>query len=192
MDKHLITSFRSSVKNWWVSLIVGIISIVLSIVCAFTPMAAFATLSLFLVISFLIGGISEIAFAVSNRKRLDHWGWMFAMGIIDLIFATTVLCNPLLAPLILSYLIAFWILLQSIWGIGMSLHLQAKGNGWGWLLSLSILGVLTSLLLFLRPEVVILFTAYILSFGFLCYGIFRIYLSFKIKSLEKYLSENKE
>lgn len=193
MDKHLLSSFRSNVKNWWVSLIVGIIAVVLGLVCPFTPIATFATLSLFFVISFFVGGISEIAFAISNRAVIKNWGWILAMGIIDFIFAIVLLSNPLLAPLILSYLIAFWLLLQSIWSVGMSLDLQSiKGSGWGWLLALSILGVLASLLLLFRPEVAALFTVYILSLGFFCYGIFRIYLAVRLKSLDKYLPKDED
>lgn len=193
MNKHLLSSFRSNVKHWWISLIVGIIAVALGLACLFTPILAFATLSLLFVISFFIGGISDIAFAIANRYTLKNWGWILAVGIINLIFATILVTNPLLAPLILSYLIAFWLLLQSIWGLGMSFDLQSvRGSGWGWFLALSILGVLASLLLLFRPEVAALFTVYILSMGLFCYGIFRIYLSIRLKSLEKYLPEEED
>jgi len=98
-----------------------------------------------------------------------------------------------LAPLMLCYLIAFWIMLQSMWGIGISFDLQSlKESGWGWLLALSILGVFASVLLLFQPQVAGLFAAYIISFGFIVYGILRIYLAFRLKSLNKYLSDDRK
>lgn len=189
--KYQESLFRRNVKHWWVSLIIGIISVALGIICPFTPIAAFATLTVLFIAAFLLGGISEIVFAISNNKTLKNWGWILTMGIVDLAFAIILLVNPLLAPVILCYLIGFWILFQSIGGIGMSLNLYfARVNSWGWAMALSILGVLLALLLLFRPEVVVLFTIYILSLGFLCYGIFRIYISIKMKSFEKNLPKD--
>lgn len=193
MENHLLSSFKKAVKYWWVSLLVGIIAVVLGIVCMFTPFTTFTALALLFVCSFFVGGISEIAFAIANKDTIKNWGWTLAVGIIDFIFAIILLMNLELAPLMLAYLIAFWIMLQSFWGIGMSFELQPiKGSGWGWLLALSILGVIASILLLFQPAVAGLFAAYIVAFGFLAYGIFRIYLAFRLKTLHKYFPDNKE
>lgn len=190
MKNHLLSSFQKAIKHWWVSLIVGIVALVLGIICMFTPLATFAALTFVFVISFFIGGISEIAFAITNRDSMRNWGWTLAMGIIDLIFAIILLNNMSLAPLMLCYLVAFWILLQSMWGVGMSSDLQSfKGSGWGWLLALSILGIIAAILLLFQPEVAGIFAVYIVAFAFIAYGILRIYLSYRLKSLEKYLPE---
>jgi len=191
MENHLFKSFKKAVKYWWVSLLLGIIAVVLGIICMFTPFTTFTALTLLFICSFLVGGIAEIIFAISNKDSIKNWGWTLAVGIIDLVFAILLLMNMELAPLMLAYLIAFWIMLQSFWGIGMSFDLQSiKGSGWGWLLALSILGVIASILLLFQPAVAGLFAAYIVSFGFLFYGVFRIYLAFRLKTLHKYISED--
>ncbi len=191
MDNHLLSSFKKAIKHWWVSLLVGIIAVALGLWCMFTPLTTFAALTIVFVISFFIGGISEIVFALANKDAMKNWGWTLAMGIIDFIFAIILLANMAIAPLMLCYLIAFWIMLQSIWGIGMSLDLQSiKGSGWGWLLALSILGVFSSIILLFQPAIAGIFAAYIISFGFLAYGILRIYLAFRLKNLEKYLPKD--
>jgi len=193
MENHLLSSFKKAIKHWWVSLLVGIIAIALGIWCMFTPLTTFAALTIVFVVSFFVGGISEIAFSLANKDSMKNWGWTLAVGIIDLIFAIILLANMELAPLMLCYLIAFWIMLQAIWGIGMSLDLQAiKNSGWGWLLALSILGLFASFLLLFQPAVAGLFAAYIIAFAFLAYGILRIYLAFRLKSLEKYLPKDGE
>lgn len=191
MNNNLLSSFKQSVKHWWVSLLVGIIAIVLGFWCMFTPFSTFAALTIIFVISFLVGGISEIVFAISNKNSIKNWGWTLAMGIIDLVFALILLSNMALAPLMLSYLIAFWIMLRAMWGVGMAFDLQTvQGSGWGWLLALSILGVLASVLLLFQPAVAALFAAYIISVAFIAYGILRVFLAFKLKNLEKYLPKN--
>lgn len=188
MENYLLSTFKRAVKNWWISLLVGIIAIVVGTTCMFTPFATFATITLLFVFSFFAGGISEIVFAVSNKNVIHNWGWTLAMGIIDLLFAIFLLANLDIAPLMLCYFIAFWMLIQSIWGIGMALDLQTvKNSGWGWVLALSILSTFASIILLFQPAIAGLFAAYIISFAFISYGILRIFLAFRLKSLVKYL-----
>jgi uncharacterized membrane protein HdeD (DUF308 family) len=189
MEKHsLLSAFKKAIKNWWISLLVGAISIILGIICMFTPLATFATLSLIFVISFFCSGVLEVVFAITNREGISNWGWTLAMGIIDVIFGIILLNNMQLVPLMLCYLIAFRIMLQSMWGVGMSLDLQTlKVSGWGWLLALSVLGIFTAIILLFQPVVAGLFAVYIISFGFVSYGVLRVYLSLKLKTLNKYL-----
>lgn len=188
MEKNLLSRIQKNAKNWWISLLIGIISLLLGIWCLFTPLETFAALSIVFTISFFAGGLMEIIFALSNTQTMKNWGWTLAMGIIDLIFGFILISNPIMAPVLLACLIAFWLLFQAIWGIGISIDLKSvEGSEWGWLLALSIIGVFAAFLLIFRPEITALFTAYIVSFGFIFYGIFRIYLSLKLKSIEKHL-----
>lgn len=191
MEKHLLSSIEKVVKNWWVALILGIVGVVVGIWCLFTPIETFVAITILFVVAFFVGGISEIVFAISNRNVMRNWGWSLAMGIIDFIFAIILISNMAVATIMICYLIAFWILIQSIWGIGMSLDLQQyKGIGWGWLLALSVLGILFSIMLLFQPAAAGLFAAYIIGFSFLSYGISRIYLAFRLKSIHKYLPED--
>lgn len=193
MRNHLLSSFKSAAKNWWISLLVGIIALIVGTICMLTPFETFTAITLVFVFSFFVGGISEIIFAVTNNKVIDNWGWTFAKGIIDLLFGVLLVCNLGLAPIMLCYLIAFWILLQSIWGIGMALDLQSiKNSGWGWILVLSILSVFASILLLFQPAVAGLFAAYIISFAFIFYGFLRIFLAFRLKNIAKYLPKDED
>lgn len=191
MENPLLSTLKNAVKHWWISLLVGIVAVVVGFICMFTPFATFAAITLLFVFSFFIGGISEIVFAIANKKLINNWGWTLAMGVIDLLFAIFLLANLDIAPLMLCYFIAFWILLQSIWGIGMAFDLQsARNSGWGWVLALSILSVFASIILLFQPAIAGLFAAYIISFGFIFYGILRIFLAFKLKTLVKYLPDD--
>jgi len=193
MENPMFSSLKKAVKNWWVSLLVGIIALVLGIWCLVTPLTTFIALTFVFVIAFLISGISEIVFAVTNRDSLKNWGWSLALGIIELVFAIFLLANMAITPLVFSYFIAFWVLIQAIWGIGIAMDLKNYSNsGWGWLLALSILGVIIAILLLFQPLVAGISAAIIISFGFLAYGILRIYMAFRLKSLHKYLPEDEK
>lgn len=75
----------SAVQNWWVSLLLGLLYILIAICLMFTPLASYIALSMLFSIAMFVSGTLEILFAVSNRKHISSWGWYLAGGIIDLI-----------------------------------------------------------------------------------------------------------
>lgn len=188
MENELIKTVRRAVKNWWVSLLIGIISIAFGIWCFVTPLETFLALTMLFVAGFLIAGIFEIAFAITNRENLQGWGWNLTIGIIDVVFAIILMANMSIAPAVLSYFIIFWLMFQSFWGIGAAIDLSKyRNSSWGWLLAIAILGLILSIILLFQPIISGLMASYLLASMFVVYGIFRILLSVKLKSLDKYI-----
>lgn len=188
MENRLQSSFRNAVKNWWVSLLIGILAVVVGIWCIFTPLSTFLAMTILFVIGFFVGGIFEIIFALTNMNSMKNWGWTLIIGIIDVVFGIVLMSNMAISADVLMFFIAFWILFQSIWGIGISLDLKNEpGSGWGFSLILSILGVLFAIACLFQPAISAMFAAYMLGFSFLSYGIFRIYLGMRLKSVHKNL-----
>lgn len=186
MENELVKSAKSAVKNWWISLLIGLLSVGLGIWCLFAPGSTLIALTVLFVINFLVGGVFEIIFAISNRK-MQGWGFTLAGGIIDLLFGIFLFILPPFATTVtLILFVGFWILFRSIWAIGVSVDLQRLGvKGWGWLLALAILGILFAVLFILNPA---FGAGYIVAFAamsFVFYGAFRIYLAFKLKSFRK-------
>ncbi len=149
-----------------------------------------ATLSILFIAGFLASGTLEIIFAISNRKTLAGWGWTLVSGIIDLALGALLLAVPAITPIILVYLVGFWIMFRSIWAIGSSVELQRSGvSGWGWLLALAILGLITSFIFMFIPiaggAMIVAFAA----IAFISYGIFRIYLAFKLRSIKNFIEK---
>jgi uncharacterized membrane protein HdeD (DUF308 family) len=72
---------------WW-SLVSAILAIVVGILLLGWPVRGALSLTLLLIIFFLIEGIASIMFAVEYRSKLPaRWGWMVASGVVDLILA---------------------------------------------------------------------------------------------------------
>ena len=191
MKNELLGSLKQAVRYWWVSLLVGILAIGLGIWCISAPWATIIALSFVFAISFIASGLMEIIYAVSNRDAITGWGWTLASGIIDLMFGIIILAlPPEIITLILSYFIGFWIMFRSIWGIGSAADLQRMNiKGWGWLMALAIFGVIMSLVFILSPTFTAGFIVALVSISFASYGIFRIYLAFKLKAFGKEMKE---
>jgi uncharacterized membrane protein HdeD (DUF308 family) len=99
-----------------------------------------------------LSGIVEATFSVVNRKTMTLWGWSLASGIVSFVFGAMLLVNPFTSMVVLALCIGLAILFRSIGGIILSINLKKYGAPrWGYLLTLSILGVLMSLFLMSDP-----------------------------------------
>ena len=185
MKNELLETARRTVKNWWVSVLVGVLAVILGIWCMATPDSTLVALTMVFVVMFLLSGMFEIVFAVTNRN-VQGWGWSLAGGILDLLLGILLAALPLpVITLVLVYFVGFWLLIRSIWAIGLASDLSHwRNSGWGWLLALAILGVIFSFVFFLSPIFGGGMIVWFASFAFLAYGIFRIFLGIKLKSFK--------
>ncbi|MBS5907634.1 MAG: HdeD family acid-resistance protein [Dysgonomonas mossii] len=187
MRNDLFYSVKQAVKYWWVSLLIGLLAIMLGVWCLTSPWTTITALSIVFSVTFFVSGVFEIIFAVSNRNTLKGWGWTLVSGIIDLLFGIILISmSPAVIAIVLSYFVGFWVMFQSIWGIGAAVELQRNGaKGWGWLLTLAVLGVILSFIFIMSPVLTSGFIVALISISFISYGFFRIYLGMRLKSLHK-------
>lgn len=190
MRNNLFYSVKQAVKYWWISPIIGIIAIILGIWCVADPLSTLAVIGAFFIAGFLVSGIFEIIFAISNRNTLKGWGWTLASGIVDIAFALLLLAIPMGTIAALLFLVGFWVMFQSIWLIGTSIELQRSGvKGWGWSLATGILGIILAFILITNPLFAAGFIVYLLALSLILYGIIRIYYGFRLRNLHKEFEE---
>ena len=68
------------------------LALVVGVILIGWPVGGILSLTLVLIVFFLIEGIASIMFALEHRRQLpERWGWMLASGIIDLILAAVIL-----------------------------------------------------------------------------------------------------
>ena len=188
MKNDFFNSVRDAVKYWWVSLVIGLIAVVLGFWCLAQPGVTLVTLSALFIAGFLVSGIFEIIFAISNKDTIKGWGWTLASGIISLLFGLLLLATPLATISTMLFFVGFWIMFQSFWAIGTSVDLQRSNiRGWGWMLAFGILGLILSFVLIVNPVFAAGFIVYLLSITLICYGVLRIYYGFRLRSLHKEL-----
>jgi uncharacterized membrane protein HdeD (DUF308 family) len=88
----LITTFmaRQAPGFWW-SLLSAVLAIAAGIVLLVWPVGGALSLTLLLVVFFVIEGVASIMYALEHKKELSgRWGWMLASGIIDLVLAVMI------------------------------------------------------------------------------------------------------
>ena len=184
--KTFIDTINFGVKNWWVSLLVGLLYILIAICLMFTPLASYVALSVLFSVSMFVSGTLEILFAVTNRKNISSWGWYLAGGIIDMILGFYLIAYPLLSMEVIPFIIAFWLMFRGFSSAGYAMDLKRYGTkDWGWYIAFGILAIICSLIILWQPAVGAIYAVYMISFAFLIIGFFRIMLSFELKSLHK-------
>lgn len=182
-----------SVKNWWASLLLGIIYVIVAFCLMFAPLSSYVALSIIFSISLLISGILEIMFAITNRQRVSSWGWYLAGGIIDLILGIYLVVYPLVSMEVIPFIIAFWLMFRGFSAAGYSIDLKRYGTReWGWYMAFGILAIICSFIILWQPAIGALYAVYMIAFTFLIIGIFRIMLAFELKNLHKRKKEKPE
>lgn len=189
-NNGLFRGARNRVKYWWTPLIIGILAIFLSIWSYVVPGVTLVALSFVFVASFLIGGLMEIVFAISNKDSIDGWGWNLVCGIIDVLFAIFLITIPFAEVQFMIFCIAFLILFQSMLNIGKAIDLQKFNiKGWGWVLAMAILGLILAFFLIIKPAFAATFIIIIFSVSLFFYGISSILYSIGLKKVKDTLKD---
>ena len=179
-------NLQKAVKHWWLSLLLGILLIAMSIWVIKTPLASYIGLAILFSWLLFISGIVEIVFSISNKDNMDGWGWHLAGGIIDFILGSFLVFNPGITMAVLPFLVGFWMMFGGVWAIATSMDLKSYGTkGWGWTLTFGILTTIFSFFVIFNPVFGGFYLVFMTAFALMTLGVFRIILAFKLKKLHK-------
>jgi uncharacterized membrane protein HdeD (DUF308 family) len=104
----LITSWMSrGAPGFAWSLISALLATVVGFVLLWSPFRGEISLTLVLVVFFLVDGVASIMLAVEHRRELSGmWGWLVVTGVVDLILAAIILSGfPQTAAWVLGLLV---------------------------------------------------------------------------------------
>jgi uncharacterized membrane protein HdeD (DUF308 family) len=101
------------VPHFWLQLISAILGVLIGFLFLRDPGQGLVTITLLLIIFFMIEGVSKIVFALTIRP-MPQWGWVLASGIIGV----------LLSVFLLTYLPV-----TAIWLVGLLLGIQLISIG---------------------------------------------------------------
>ena len=125
----LVTTFmaRHAPGFWW-SLVSAVLGIAAGIVLLGWPISGAVSLTLLLIVFFVIEGVASIMYALEHKKELTgRWAWMLVSGIIDLILAGIIMAGlPGTAAWALGLLVGINMLFGGTSMIAMALH--ARGS----------------------------------------------------------------
>ena len=176
---------------WWLILIRGIIFLILAFVIFKHPINAILGLSIYISISLLFTGITQIITAFGSKDTHKNWYWILAVGVIDIVFAFVLLSNPVITAATLPFVVGFWVIVYGVMTFVNAFQDKKDGvpNWWlsiiGGLVAIFIGFVLTNNLL----AGALVITSW-LGIGFLLAGIVNIGVAIGAKSLKNALKNN--
>ena len=121
----LFTTFwmRQAPGFWW-SLISAVLAVVVGGLLLTRPVSGALSLTIVVVVFFVIEGVASIMFALDHKRELSgRWGWMLMSGIIDLALAALVFTG---LPSTAAWAIGLLVGINMVFGgsalIAMALH----------------------------------------------------------------------
>src|SRR6516225_1978047 len=75
-----------NVPNFWLQLISVVLSVIVGVLFLRHPGESLLTLTLLLIVFFMVEGISKLIFALTIRP-FPNWGWVLASGIIGILLS---------------------------------------------------------------------------------------------------------
>jgi uncharacterized membrane protein HdeD (DUF308 family) len=125
----LITTFgaRHAPGFWW-SLLSAVLAIAAGLVLLAWPVSGAISLTLLLIVFFIIEGVLSIMYALDHKRELTgQWGWMLVSGIIDLVLAAIIFAGlPGTAAWALGLLVGINMLFGGSAMIAMALHARSS------------------------------------------------------------------
>jgi uncharacterized membrane protein HdeD (DUF308 family) len=88
----LVTTFwAKGAPGFWWSLVSAIIAIIAGVILLASPISGSVSLTLVLIVFFIIEGVASIMYGIEHRKEASsRAGWIIASGVIDLILAAII------------------------------------------------------------------------------------------------------
>ena len=187
MSRTFFKSVKNAVKHWYVPLIIGILFIISGIFIFRTPLESYVSLSILFSSLFLVAGIMEVVFALTNKEEIDNWGWLLFSGILNFILGAVLLANPEVSMVVLPIYVGFGLMFRSIGAMSSAFELKNYGaQGWGGLLVMGILGLIFSTVMVWNPAFGGVTIVYWTGFALITLGFFSVYYAIQLKKLKNY------
>ena len=126
----LVATFwaRQAPGFWW-SLVSAALGIAAGLVLLTSPVSGALSLTLILIVFFVIEGVATVMYALEHRQQLSgRWAWMLMSGVIDLVLAAMVFAGlPGSAAWAVGLLVGINMMFGGTALIAMALHARKGG-----------------------------------------------------------------
>ncbi|MEC4113517.1 HdeD family acid-resistance protein [Myroides pelagicus] len=182
----ILRRIRSSIKHWYIPVLLGVFFVVSGIYIFSTPLTSYVALTSLFSILFLFSGVSELVFAIANRKELDNWGWLLFAGVIDTLLGIVLITSPLFSMSVLPIYIGITLMFKSFRGMTLAFELKDYGvKNWLGIFLLSLLGLIFSFMMVANLSFGAFTIVYWTAFTFIFIGISSMVYGFQLKGLKK-------
>ena len=179
------------IANWWLLLIVGILSAVAGVLVFVFPLESYVTLSIIFGAVMILVGASQLVIATSSNNYLMTRGYFVVGGVLDVILGLFLSLYPGVTITILPILLGIWMLYHSFVIIAFGGDLETFNiGGQGLVVGSGILLLILSILILMNPFSAGIAAVVVLTgVGFLVFGAILIVLAFKLKDIHKTIQQ---
>lgn len=185
-----ISTIRNGLSRlWWIPLITGILCIGIGVWLFCSPETSLAALAYTFAGCMIAAGVLNCIYALTARGIGGNWGWALALGLLELVAGAWLFTLPaMLLTEAFIIVVGIWILVAAINSICETAMLSAYSPAWiGWMICLLCATVFLSIIFLSSPITGGIAVWLYLGISFLCFGVFRIALAFKIRKINSLL-----
>lgn len=143
--------YRHAIHNWWLSLLLGILFIIVGIVVFFRPGDSYLALSVLFGITVILSGILGIYLGANTAGQAGR-GWLIAGGIIEILLGILLLSTPSVLFTVLPFVLGFWLLFRGFTAVGVASDMTGHGiQGSGWTMAFGILVIICAFFVLFNP-----------------------------------------
>ena len=187
MSQFNYNVYKRETSYWWLVLLGGILLIAIGIFTILRPFQSYLSLSLVFAAGMVATGLFESFFCFANYKSVKGWGWILLGGLLDVFLGGYLFSYPLITMMVLPLIIGLWLLFRSIMSVGHALQFRAIGiRNWQSLMYVGFVTGVLAILVLWYPGLGITGLIFCTGIAFISAGVFRIYLSIKLKKINNY------
>jgi uncharacterized membrane protein HdeD (DUF308 family) len=172
-------------RNWWMTLLQGLISILFGIALFTRPVISLVTLTLLFGAFVFADGILHIASAFGGRRTNDRWWVSLLAGLCGIAVGVLTFFNPGTTALALLFFIAIWAIVIGFFEVITAIRLRKEIVGEFWLILMGIVSIAFGVMLLARPGAGALSVIWLIAAYAVAAGIIRIFLAFEARSFAK-------
>lgn len=188
----MFKNLKSSINHWYLLLIAGILFIVGGVLTFTFPIVSYITLATVFAYLFLIEGVSEMIFAIANRKEIKGWGWTLFYGLLSFVIGVYLILNPGLSAATMPVYLGFFFMAKSLVGIAIGGKIQKDFGLGGHLIAVGIVGIILSTILIVNPIfagfTILLTTGIVLISS----GVYSFLLGLRFRTLNQLMKQKKQ
>jgi uncharacterized membrane protein HdeD (DUF308 family) len=121
----IVGAFRHrSEKGWWVTLLLGLVSVAAGLVAVFNPALTLFVLVLLVAAHAVVTGIFDIVAAIRLRKEIEREWLLVLAGLVSVVFGMLVFLFPPAGALALAFMAGFYAIFIGV--VLLALALRAR------------------------------------------------------------------
>jgi uncharacterized membrane protein HdeD (DUF308 family) len=164
--------------NWWLFLILGLVSVIAGILAIVYPDITLLALGLFAGISLLLIGIMEIVEAIAGSP--DSRALTAIVGVLSLLAGLVCLRRPGESLLALVIVLGFWLIIE---GVVKFIRSFSELEDRALIMMLAILDVILGILILSLPHLSLVTLAVLFGISLLARGVFAMFTAFRLRGL---------